>query len=280
MEIQILRTFLAVAETGTVARASEKLHTVQSNVTTRIKSLEQELEVALFERRRSGMILTAAGEHFLPYAQRVLRDAEDARQAVSGFSHRAHLLRLGSMETTLALRLPSYLSRFRSAHPGLLLRLRAGPSDELVSRLLDRELDLAFVGGAVLHPDLHAQPVFHEEMVLVLPKGCSGPDDARRLPMAVFRHGCSYRTFTLDWMRKAGLGPNEIFELGTLDGILGCVAAGIAATCLPHAVLERSFLRSELVLQSLGSDAVIETQAVTRRGAPSNGAVAAFLALF
>ena len=280
MELQILRTFLAVAETGTIARSSEKLHTVQSNVTTRIKSLEQELGVALFERRRSGMVLTAAGEHFLPYAQRVLRDAEDARQAVSGFSHQVRLLRLGSMETTLALRLPDYLGRFRTAHPGLSLRLRAGPSDELVTWLLDRELDLAFVGGAVSHPELHARPVFREEMVLVLPAGLSGAEEALRLPMAVFRHGCSYREFTLGWMRQAGMGPNEIFELGTLDGILGCVAAGIAVTCLPRAVLERSLLRSDLTMQPLGPEAVVETQAVTRRGAPDNGAVTAFLALF
>ncbi len=280
MELKVLKTFLAVADLGTIARASERLHSVQSNVTTRIKTLEHELGVALFDRRRSGMVLTAAGEHFLPYARRVLQDAEDAKNAVTGFSTAVRFLRLGSMETTLALRLPDYFARFRSAHPEVSIRLTAGPTDALVKQVLERTVDLAFVGGAVDHPDLVARPVFREEMVLLLPRACSCPDQARQLPVAVFRHGCSYREFTLRWMRRAGMGPNDLFELGTLDGILGCVSAGVAATCLPRAVLDRSILRDTVSQHALGEEALIETHVVRHRQAQVNGAVDAFLALF
>lgn len=277
MELKILKTFIAVAELGTVARASERLHCVQSNVTTRIKSLEAETGVALFERRRSGMRLTAAGEHFLPHARQVLASAEAAEAALAGFSDNARLLRVGSMETTLAVRLPDVFRRFRAAHPHVTIRVTAGPTDDLAARLLDGRLDIALVGGAFRHPDITGQPVFAEEMVLATPKAFASVEEARTLPVAVFRQGCSYREFTLRWMRGAGLAPNEVFELGTLDGILGCVTAGLGVSCLPRAVVENSLFRDHLRLHPVGKGAVIETYAITRGGAGENGAVRLFL---
>lgn len=277
MELKLLKTFVTVAETGTVARAADRLHCVQSNVTTRVKSLEAELGLTLFERRRSGMALTAAGAHFLPRAREVLRSVAQAEASVSEFGSRALFLRVGSMETTLAVRLPRYLQRFRAAHPDVEIRLSAGPTDDLVTGLLNGALDVALIGGAFAHPRIAGEPVFTEEMVLVTQKSVADPGAARELPVAVFRQGCSYREFTLRWMRQAGLAPNEVFELGTLEGILGCVAAGIGVSCLPYSVVQKSALRTDLAAHRLGATARIETHAVRLRDARPNGAADLFL---
>ena len=278
MDLKALRTFLAVAETGSVSAASGQLHSVQSNITARVKALEAELGAELFLRSRRGMRLSAAGEVLLPHAREVIAAAERARRAVAGFSDRPTLLRLGSMETTLAVRLTPALARLRAAHPSLRIRAETGTTEELSARLLAGEIDLGFIAGPFPHPDLIATPVFCEEMVLVTHPDLPDIVAAANQTVIAFRAGCSYRAFALDWLRRAGLAPNDIFELGTLDGILGCVAAGIGVTLLPLSAAEASPHRANLRLHRLEDDARhIDTFAIMGRGAPENAAVAGFL---
>ena len=278
MDLKVLRTFLAVADTGSISAAAGRLHSVQSNITARIKALESEMGVELFLRSRTGMRLSAAGEVLQPHAREVIAAAERARRAVEEFSDQPAILRLGSMETTLAVRLTPALARFRAAHPGLRIRAETGTTEELAARLLAGGIDLAFIAGPFPHPDLTATPVFHEEMVLVTHPDLSDITSAANQTVIAFRAGCSYRAFALDWLRRAGLAPNDIFELGTLDGILGCVAAGIGIALLPRSAAEASPHRASLRLHTLEDDARhIDTLAVANRSAPANAAVAGFL---
>lgn len=280
MEIKTLRTFVMVAETGTVSQAAQRLHSVQSNITARIKALEEELGVALFLRSRSGMRLTAAGEVFLPHARIVLAHTAEAAAAMADFSDTVRLLRIGSMETALAVRLPPYLAAFRKAHPQVRIRARTGTTDALVELVLEKSLDLAFIGGPCPHPGISSRAVFREEMVLVGNTEVAHINDVANDAVIVFKQGCFYRTFATGWMRQSGLAPNEVFELGTLDGILGCVAAGIGVTFLPRAVAEISRHRENLRIHTLeGSERFIETFAITNSTAARNGAVTGFLDL-
>lgn len=278
MDLKSLHTFLTVAKTGTISAAAEKLHSVQSNITARIKALEADLGTPLFLRSRAGMRLSAAGEVLLPHAKAVIAAARQARCAVAGFSDRPLILRLGSMETTLAVRLAPVLARFCSAYPQVRLRASTGTTEELAHEVLEGRLDMAFIGGSFPHADLIAAPTFREEMVMVTRRDLATPGDAAGVPVIVFRPGCAYRAFALGWMRQMGLAPNETFELGTLDGILGCVAAGIGVTFLPRSVAEACRHRADLRLHPLEGDARhIDTFAISSRTAPENGAVARFL---
>ena len=280
MEIKAIKTFIVVAECGTISHAATILHCVQSNVTSRIKALEEELGEALFLRSRSGMALTAAGELFLPYAREVLASEAEAAAAIKGFSKAVRYLRLGSMETTLAVRLPPFLATFRAAYPAAKITVRSGSTDDLVAQILNKELDVAFIGGPFPHPDIHARTVFREEMVLVTDTSITNSGQTGSSPVMVFREGCSYRAFTRQWMRNSGLAPNEVFELGTLDGILGCTASGLGVTFLPRSVVETSRHRSHVNIHTLeGPDRFIDTYVIQNIKAAENGAAAKFIDL-
>jgi len=278
MELKNLRTFAVVADVGSISSASKTLHCVQSNITTRIKSLETELGVSLFNRSRSGMSLTSAGVAFLPYARDVILAEEKARLSLHSFASSVKLLRIGSMETTLAIRLPKVFGAFRKKHPDLRLHIHSGPTDELTFKLLDNQIDLALVGGKFTHPKLKGHALFAEEMVMISAKGISDTSKLRSMPVIVFKQGCSYRDYTRRWMRQSGLAPNETFELGTLDGILGCVASGVGITCLPRSVIEGSHHRDILAIHQLEDpERFIDTYAMENRSSVKNGAVDAFV---
>ena len=105
MDLGDLNIFRAVVQTGGITRAAEKLHRVQSNVTTRVRQLEQDLGVDLFIREGKRMHLSPAGKLLLNYADQLLDLAQEAREAVHDVKPRG-LFRLGSMESTAAIRLP------------------------------------------------------------------------------------------------------------------------------------------------------------------------------
>ena len=106
MDATDLKVFEAVATTGSMNKAALELNTVQSNVTARIKSLEDEVGFALFERTNRGVTLTAAGTRLLPFAARAAGLLEDARRAVADEGTPSGALAIGSLETTAALHLP------------------------------------------------------------------------------------------------------------------------------------------------------------------------------
>lgn len=280
MDLKELRTFAAVADTGTVGGAAKRMHCVQSNVTSRIKSLEEELGVTLFNRSRAGMSLTSAGVVFLPHARAVLQAESQARASVDAFGGTVKFLRVGSMESTLAVRLPKLLSEFRRANPELRLQIISGPTESLIEKLVGDQIDIAFVGGKFPHPNLKGHPLFAEEMVMISARDAVSPESLRSYPIVVFKQGCSYRDFTRKWVRTAGLAPNETFEVGTLDGILGCVASGVGISCLPRSVVDASPLKDLLLIHQLDDpERFIDTYAMCNPSSVRNGAVDAFLAI-
>lgn len=278
MDLRNLRAFAAVADLGSVSLASKSLRCVQSNITTRVKALEAELGVELFYRSRSGMEMTAAGVVFLPYALDAIHSVERARAALERFSETPRLLRIGTMETTLAVRLPQIISMFREAYPCVKLEIHSGPTEALVEQILANNIDVALIGGKFPHPSLRGHSLFVEEMVLVSSLGLKKMEEIRSATVIVFKRGCSYRDYTRRWMKLAGLAPNDTFELGTLDGILGCVASGVGVTCLPRSVVETSQHRDLLHIHPIDdADRFIDTYAIENTTAVRNGAVAAFV---
>ena len=116
MDLASLRIFKAVAEHGGVNRAASILHRVPSNVTTRVKQLEEELGTQLFARERKRLVLSAEGKVLLDYANELLRLSAEAEAALRDGAPRG-TLRIGSLESTAATRLPSLLSRYHQLHP-------------------------------------------------------------------------------------------------------------------------------------------------------------------
>lgn len=278
MDTASLRLFHAVARTGSVVAAAEQVHSVPSNVSARVRKLEEELGIALFLRESRGMRITPAGEVLLDYAERILALTEEARTALRESVGDGGVLRLGSMETTAAVRLPPLLVAFNRARPKVRLSLNTGTSQTQIDALLNRQIDLAFVGGPVRNERLTGGPVFVEDLVLAAPAGTRSVEDTNTKAMLSFRPGCAYRSRTEGWLRARGEAPCSVMEFGTLDGLLGCVAAGMGVTLLPRSVIDRPQHAGQIVALEI-PDGRVETWIVQHKDAVETAAMRAFKAL-
>ena len=113
MDLVALQIFKTVAEAGGITKAAARLHRVQSNITTRVKQLEARLGTRLFHRQKRRLVLSAEGRTLLDYAERLLRLSSEAEAALRNGAPRG-VLRIGSLESTAATRLPPVLSRYTS----------------------------------------------------------------------------------------------------------------------------------------------------------------------
>ncbi|MSP88068.1 MAG: LysR family transcriptional regulator [Alphaproteobacteria bacterium] len=282
MDAADLRIFEAVARLGGMNRAAGELHTVQSNVTHRIRLLEDELGSPLFRRNSRGVTLTAAGERLMPYAVRVGQLLSEARRAVDDTGTPQGKLAIGSLESTLALRLSPALASYAKAFPDVDLTIETGTSAELVDAVLARKLDGAFVCGPVEHAALAGETVFQEDLALVTPPALRRLGDltaSNGVKIVVLRAGCSYRQRLEEILARRGIVGLRRLEFGTLDAIIGCVAAGIGVTLLPRNLVEAPRRAGKVRIHALSSaESRVDTVFIHRRDAMASSALTAFVA--
>src|SRR3990170_8984777 len=161
IDLGALEIFKAVAEHGGITKAAAKLHRVQSNVTTRVKQLEDRLGTKLFLRQNRKLVLSPEGKLLLAYADQLLRLSSEAEAALQSGTPRG-TLRIGTLESTAATRLPPILSRYHLAYPEVQIELATGTTGALVGRVLEYELEAAFVAEPFAANELETQPVFSE----------------------------------------------------------------------------------------------------------------------
>jgi DNA-binding transcriptional LysR family regulator len=281
MDTAGLKVFEAVARTGGMNRAAAELHTVQSNVTARIRALETELGCPLFERHSRGVALTAAGQRLLPYARRLAWLLTDAARATRDDGLPRGPLTIGSLETTAALRLSPLIASYAAACPEVDLALRPGTTAELIDAVLDRRLEGAFVCGPVAHPSLVEQVMFEEELAILAAPGLASIEAATQGGIArivVLRAGCSYRQRLEALLARRGIAVPRLLEFGTLEAIFGCVAAGLGITLLPRALVGPVWQSGRVSLHRLPpSEALVTTVFIQRREAHVSTALRAFL---
>jgi DNA-binding transcriptional LysR family regulator len=283
MDSADLTVFEAVAREGGITRAAAALHTVQSNVSARIQALERELGVPLFHRHSRGVALTSAGEALLPYAVRVGALLEEARRVASGEGEPRGPLHIGSLETTAGLRLPPVLAAFSAAHPAVDLTLQTGTTRELIAAVLNHQLEGALVVGPVGHAELIEERIFVEELVLVTsPRDASLEAALRRASggrLLVLRAGCSYRERLERLLTARGIAGARLLEFGTLEGIIGCAAAGMGVTLLPRGVVQSARHAGRVAVHELPPhEAFVETVFIRRADGFVSAALARFIA--
>lgn len=281
MDAGDLRVFEAVVRLGGMSRAAMELHTVQSNVTARIRSLEEELGAALFQRHARGVEPTAAGRRLLPYARQVISLLQDARRAVTDDGEPKGELVVGSLETTLSMHLAPLLTSFVQNQPQVDLSIRGCTSAEAVDLVLERRLEGAFVAGPVNHPDLDEEAVFREELVVLTAPSVRRLDWSglpAGLRIVVLRVGCSYRRRLEEILARRGVIGLRLLEFGTLEAVKGCVAAGMGVTLLPRRMVERVWRDGSVGVHVLPpEEALVDTVFIRRRDSFVSSAQAAFL---
>ncbi|MGO4327473.1 LysR family transcriptional regulator [Cupriavidus sp. M-11] len=281
MDVTDLRVFEAVARLGSMNQAAAELHTVQSNVTARIRALERELGVPLFSRHVRGVSLTPAGQRMLPYAGRIARLVADARLAATDEGAPGGDLVLGTLETTAALRLSPILTSFARMYPQVRMSLTTGTSCSLATDVADCKLDGAFIAGPLDHPDLHGEAIFHEELVVVTARTVSSLGALAAIPSLktiVFRQGCSYRQRLDALLAEMGILVATPLEFGSLDAIIACVGAGIGITLLPRSVVAGAARQALVALHEVAPEhRDVETLFIRRHDAYVSNAMRAFV---
>jgi DNA-binding transcriptional LysR family regulator len=271
MDLAELRIFRAVVREGGITRAAERLHRVQSNVTTRIRQLEDELGTSLFIRQGKRLHLTPAGQVLLGYADRLIALADEARTAVRDPRPQG-VFRLGAMESTAAVRLPGPLNRFHQLHPDVTLELRIGNPEFLAKAILAGELDAAFVAEPIASAPFDKMHAFDEVPVIVSMAGQAafGKKGGAPRSVLVFENGCPHRKRLEDWYAKRGEMPERTIELGSYHAMLGCVVAGMGIALLPESVLATFPEGKRLTVHPLpAGENRSETVLIWRKGAGS-----------
>jgi len=272
MDLAALTIFRAVVRENGVTRAAAKLNRVQSNVTTRIKQLEEQLGTDLFIRDGRRLVLTPAGETLLPYAERLLALADEARHAVRE-NRPSGRLRLGTMESVAASRLPGLLAQYHQRWPDVALELETGTTGRLVERVREFEVDAALIATPLdadtLTDVFESVPVFREELVMLTPRGHRPIHQARDVALSTliaFERGCVYRSYIEKWYLEHGIRPARVLELGSYHAIVACVAAGAGVAVAPRSVLNLQQNVDDIAVHSLGELGTIDTLLIWRRG--------------
>ena len=240
LDLRSLEIFRAVAAEGSVSRAAERLNRVQSNVSTRIKQLEDRLDRPLFHRGNRGLTLTADGHRLLSYADRLLQLSEEAAEAMNE-SRPSVRFRIGTMESTAAARLPGVLSAYHREFPDVEIEVTTDVAQGLVERLQGYDVDVAFIAEPVQFEGLATLPVFEEELVLVAPQSFPPLERIEEISgrtVVAFEPGCAYRRYLEEWLLEAGIVPGGVLAVGSYLAILACVSAGTGFAVVPRAVLE------------------------------------------
>ncbi len=258
IDLTALEIFKTVAEQGGIAKAAGRLHRVPSNVTTRVKQLEERLGTKLFLRGHRRLVLSAEGRRLLTYADRLLHLSSEAEAALRSDAP-AGALQLGALESTAATRLPPILARYHRKYPDVRLELVTGTSGALVARVEPYTGD-----------DLEGDAAFSEELVLITPRSfrkIRSPRDVGHTTLIAFASGCSYRRRLEAWLGGARVAPERVMEFGSYHAIVACVAAGAGIAIVPRSVIRVSLGAADVATSPLPpAVAKARTFLVWRRG--------------
>ncbi|MDM5225100.1 LysR family transcriptional regulator [Cytobacillus sp. NJ13] len=232
MEFKDLEIFQIVAEKGTITEAAKEFNYVQSNITSRIKKLETELNTPLFNRHRRGMSLTPEGKKLLTYSKKILLLTDEMRKAIQSNDEPSGKLEIGTVETLI--HLPKILSSYIKKYKNVDLSLITGVTETLAEEVLNHKLDGAFVIESDFHPDLVSHEVFQENLVLISDMRPSTLEELKEEPFLCFSKGCGYRARLETWYKDQNITPQKMMEFGTLETILQSVAMGLGVTFVPE----------------------------------------------
>jgi DNA-binding transcriptional LysR family regulator len=288
MEVRQLQIFRTLAEELNFTRTAEKVHTVQSNVTAQIKSLEEELGTPLFDRLGRRVTLTEAGRRFQPFAEQALAAMEQGQRAIQHGAEPSGPLRIGAPESVLTYRLPQVLRAFRRRFPFVELVFRPFFNATVGLKLESGKFDMAIVmadrapNGAIESMRLRTERVF----LLCAPDHPMAahptvkPTDLAGESMLLTESGCSYRLKFDRIMAMQNVRPANVTEFSSVEAIKECAAAGMGVALLPAIAAARELRQNQLkALHWAGASLDIATHILWHRDKWVSPAMQAFAEL-
>jgi len=259
MDSNLLKIFITVADKKSISLAAQELGFAQSNVTSRIKQLEKTLGFSLFHRIPKGVKLTIEGIELLPHAKEIVKKIDYTLLKMKSLDEQP-LLRIGSTESNAATRISPFLLKVHKDFPNMQLELITGTTNSILKKLLDYELDIAFVSDIPKDEQILILKQFKEKIVLLEPKKGKVPD-----VILTFKKGCAYNDYLNKYYSKNGICTHRNFEFGSLETILSCVEAGMGRTLLPLSVVEKLRYKNRLKIIKIKELEDIPTTLVCRK---------------
>ncbi|KAA3656243.1 MAG: LysR family transcriptional regulator [Chloroflexi bacterium] len=222
LQIESLRTFIAVADTKGFTRAGTQVNRSQSAVSMQIKRLEDEIGKRLFERTGKTVKLTPEGNTLINFARRIVKEHDDAVLALSKPGLKG-VIRFGSPEHYTTGILPNLLARFASSFPDVLVEMRCENSDQIKIAIDKSELDI----GICTQIDTGGMVIYHDPVVWVTNPAFIFQRE-KTTKIGVFEEDCIFRTWATEALEKAGINYRIVYVSRSISGILDAVRAGLA----------------------------------------------------
>ncbi|MCP6681716.1 LysR substrate-binding domain-containing protein [Bacillus nakamurai] len=173
------------------------------------------------------------------------------------------------------------MAAYYERYPDVQLSLSTGHTQFLTDKVLRYELDGAFIGCHIKHPELQSVPAFEEEAVVVTPAAVTDLEEAVKKPILVYSTDCTYRDTLERWLHSAGTAHPAIMEFGTLEAIIGGVTAGLGITLLPKSVIEQHAAQGSVQTWTIPKAfSFMKTAFVTRKDSYMSSALRAFIDSF
>lgn len=288
MEVRQLQIFCTLAEELNFTRTAERVHTVQSNVTTQIKALEEELGTPLFDRLAKRVMLTDAGRRFLPYAEKALTAMVEGHFAVRHGAEPAGQLRIGAPESVLTYRLPEVLQCFRKRYPQVEVIFRPHWDETLFDALESGKLDMAIrMIDAIDHSQFASVRLRTEKVYLIAhpehplaEKQTVEPADLGGQMLLLTEAGCAYRKKLDEMLAAQKVRAGNVTEFSSVEAIKQCATAGMGIGLLPEIVVAAELHRKQLKsLRWAGPNMDIATHIVWHKDKWLSPGMLAFLEL-
>ncbi|SRR6266540_833719 len=233
IDIDQLRTFIAIAETGSFTRAADVVHKTQSAVSMQMKRLEERLGRPIFARDGRASKLTEDGERLLDYARRIVKLNVEALAAFSD-AELTGRVRLGVPDDYADRYLPEIMARFSRAYPGVELTVTCEPTTELVERIAANALDLAIVTDC---EGSRASESFRRERLLWVTSNRHSVHMEERLPLALGRPTCGWRRAAIECLEAIGRPYRILYSSANAGAVAAAVLSGLAVSVFPESGL-------------------------------------------
>jgi len=287
LDLRNVRAFSTVAREGSFTKAAAVLHYAQSSITAQIQSLESQLGVVLLDRLSTGVELTAAGEGFLIYAERLLSLACEACDSVQSGTEPAGTLTLSACESVLTYRLPEVLKTFQNRYPKVRVELNAPGMGE-AGPPLGHGVDIAVsISELIKDQQLIAESLVIEPLCAFVAKDhplarkkSIKPQDLLQEQWLLTEASCSYRMLFENTLSAAGIRPSRSLEFASVEAIKHCAKARMGIAVLPQMVVKDDLENQTLVLVPWPNPQLnVYTQLVRRKEKWFSPAMQAFWAV-
>ena len=255
MDVRNLEVFLSVARHLNFTRAGEEVNLTQPSVSVRIRQLENEIGLRLFEQLGKKVALTEAGVSLIPHARRVMAAIEDARQCIQELQGlQRGSLRIGASTTPGMYLIPKAIASFKAQHPKIEIHLRIKDTQQVESGVLNNEFDFGFVGGHLVGHEVAALPWLVDRLVLIVPPD---HDFARRKSVKpinlknhkfIFREiGSATRATIVNHLQNSDVNIEPIMEMENPESVKKAVQSGLGIAFISRFAVETELKAKTLV---------------------------------